>query len=402
MTNDNSTKSFTNHSSKWSDERDQDRELVLRTLVLSSSSAVTSTKQQHVVQDWSHSGKDAKESSARMETLRFFLESEVWSNPAAKNVIVFALLSLAAGYLLAFWNSGTELASLILVANMWVGFQCLYPYILSLVPWRIAVDQEADALLHSSPQLHRLCKTILTAVLLLFVSFLQFVFCVATNRELCGPAYWIGIVTDLTSIFFLSVSLAIFSNLSLQTVQLVGGLPFISSVFLSTTFSPGAGIAGLKELRYLFSRFYLWCILPDVQELMEGCPVNASRGISSLYMILSSGTGIALFLMVNALLGRRDSRRHSSPSSSSSSSSKAIATNKNASHISDEENVSLSTPDTGTPSDSDEPRMPRPQPSELIPERAPGKDEEFDAEKAFVTPSEDYPGVYCETSMARP
>ncbi len=38
----------------------------------------------------------------------------------------------------------------------------------------------------------------------------------------------------------------------------------------STAFSPGAGVPGLKALRYLFARFYLWCRLPGVQ--MEGCP----------------------------------------------------------------------------------------------------------------------------------
>ena len=32
-------------------------------------------------------------------------------------------------------------------------------------------------------------------------------------------------------------------------------------IFFSTTFSPGSGVAGVKELRYLFARFYLWCRL---------------------------------------------------------------------------------------------------------------------------------------------
>ena len=43
-------------------------------------------------------------------------------------------------------------------------------------------------------------------------------------------------------------------------------------IFFSTTFSPGSGVAGVKELRYLFARFYLWCRLPGVKEFMEKCP----------------------------------------------------------------------------------------------------------------------------------
>ena len=29
---------------------------------------------------------------------------------------------------------------------------------------------------------------------------------------------------------------------------------------------------GLKALRYLFARFYLWCRVPGVLDQMEGCP----------------------------------------------------------------------------------------------------------------------------------
>ena len=43
-------------------------------------------------------------------------------------------------------------------------------------------------------------------------------------------------------------------------------------IFFSTTFSPGSGVAGVKELRFLFARFYLWCRLPGVKDYMEDCP----------------------------------------------------------------------------------------------------------------------------------
>ena len=44
-----------------------------------------------------------------------------------------------------------------------------------------------------------------------------------------------------------------------QVVQMVGGMPFLFMIFFSTTMSPGAGVGGFKEMRYLFPRFYFWC-----------------------------------------------------------------------------------------------------------------------------------------------
>ena len=45
--------------------------------------------------------------------------------------------------------------------------------------------------------------------------------------------------------------------------------PSPSPNLFSTSFSPGAGVPGLKALRYLFARFYLSCRVPGQ---MEGCP----------------------------------------------------------------------------------------------------------------------------------
>ena len=55
-------------------------------------------------------------------------------------------------------------------------------------------------------------------------------------------------------------------------VQTLGSMPFLFMVFFSTTFSPGAGVTGLKNMRYLFARYYLWCRVPGYENLMEGCP----------------------------------------------------------------------------------------------------------------------------------
>jgi hypothetical protein len=63
-------------------------------------------------------------------------------------------------------------------------------------------------------------------------------------------------------------------------------------IFFSTTFSPGSGVAGLKELRYLFARFYFFCMIPGVQDDMEGCP---DEDLNVLYMVLSALIGTFLF-----------------------------------------------------------------------------------------------------------
>ena len=71
-------------------------------------------------------------------------------------------------------------------------------------------------------------------------------------------------------------------------------------IFLSTTFSPGAGVEVVKELRYLFARFYFWCMIPDVQDDMENCP---DEDLNILYLILSGFIGVVVFAFVKTLNG---------------------------------------------------------------------------------------------------
>jgi hypothetical protein len=75
---------------------------------------------------------------------------------------------------------------------------------------------------------------------------------------------------DSASLTFPFICLGLYTKLSFQAVCVLAGMPFLFMIFFSTTFSPGAGIEGLKALRYLFSRFYLWCMIPQVAPSMEG------------------------------------------------------------------------------------------------------------------------------------
>ena len=66
---------------------------------------------------------------------------------------------------------------------------------------------------------------------------------------------------DGTSLTLPFICFGLYSSLPLQVVQILASFPFLLMIFFSTTFSPGAGVAGVKSLRYLFSRFYFWCAL---------------------------------------------------------------------------------------------------------------------------------------------
>ena len=56
----------------------------------------------------------------------------------------------------------------------------------------------------------------------------------------------------------------------------------------------------MKALRYLFSRFYFWCIVPGVQDQMEGCPIDES--LNMLYLVLSALIGVVLFVVVMGIV----------------------------------------------------------------------------------------------------
>ena len=91
---------------------------------------------------------------------------------------------------------------------------------------------------------------------------------------------------------FALICLGLYTEMPDQRVQILGQVPFLLSIFFSTSYSPGAGIKGAKELKYLFSTFYVWCMLPEMG--MEGCPAERK---TLLYLILSSLIVPVLFLL---------------------------------------------------------------------------------------------------------
>jgi hypothetical protein len=229
--------------------------------------------------------------------LKFFLDTEVFSNQALVGIAVFTVFAYCL-FLATFWNSDAESnAASVVIAGSIVAYFCINPYLLSLVDWRNAMSEESEALLHSSKGMNKILKSFLTLALIFVISLIEWGCIRACARGLDDVELWVGLLFDSASMTFPFICLGIFTKIPFQAVQILGSLPFLLMIFLSTTFSPGAGVPVIKELRYLFARFYLWCTLPGVMDEMEGCPDD----LNLLYLILSSFVGVFVFLVAKGV-----------------------------------------------------------------------------------------------------
>lgn len=265
--------------------------------------------------------------SATQTGIKFFWDVEVVSNSALRQIGIFAFFCFSL-FLATFWDSSPQSAPLVAIAGGIMAFFSLQPFLLSQVEWRNNMLEEAEALLHSSPQLNRFLKLILSLTLIFILTGLEYgVVNAVIDKLFAEPRYWAAMLCDSASLTLPLVCLGIFTRLPFETVQIVGSIPFLGMLFLSTTFSPGAGLPVLKELRYIYPRFYFWCMLPgDVSEAMEGCPAD---DIIVLYMVLSTFTGIALFSTIIGLAALSRQRQ------------KQDADEKRAEQYSEEELLSL-------------------------------------------------------------
>merc|ERR1719203_1274301 len=143
--------------------------------------------------------------------------------------------------------------------------------------------EEAEALLHCSRSTNKALKTCVTLLMQVIIGIIQFVCLDIVIGTMTTGEIFVGLVFDNLSLLVGMILFGLYTNLPDQAVQILGAMPFLFMIFFSTTFSPGSGVEGVKGLRYLFSRFYLWCMLP-VDMGMEGCPESNTL----LYLILSS------------------------------------------------------------------------------------------------------------------
>jgi GTPase SAR1 family protein len=228
-----------------------------------------------------------------MEDLKFFFDVEVMSNAALKGVLASTTCAFAL-FLLCFWGSAQDSAVYVLIAGDIMSFYAINPYLVALVDWRDNVSYEAEALLHSSKSMNMLLKTLLTVSMVSIISLVEFGVINSIISGLQSISFLIAIFFDSASLTFPYIFLGLYSKLPAQSIGFLSTMPFLLTIFFSTTYSPGAGVNGLKELRYLFPRFYFWCMVPQVENDMENCP--ESDGANLLYLILTALIGVALFV----------------------------------------------------------------------------------------------------------
>ena len=250
-------------------------------------------------------------SGANNSDLKFFFDVEVWNSAALKGIFFFTMFTFLL-FLVTFWDSKTESASLVLVGAGIIAYFAINPYLLSLVDWRNYVAEESEALLHSSKATNKLLKTLLTMVLIFLISLLEYGFVNAVVDGLESFNYWVAMFFDSASMTFPFMCFGLYTDLPFQAAQILGSMPFLFMIFFSTTFSPSSGVPGLKELRYLFSRFYFWCMVPVVDEQMEGCPAESE--LNMLYLCLSGLLGVFLFIVAMGLVSLIKSRQKKSDS----------------------------------------------------------------------------------------
>lgn len=229
---------------------------------------------------------------------QFFIDTEIVSNGALVGIAAFTVFSFSL-FLATFWDSAQESTVLVLVAGGIIGYFCVNPYLLSLVDWRNSMLEEAEALVHASKGMNKALKLLLTLMIIIVISVIEFGVVNAVVDGLGAVKYWVSVLFDSASLTLPLVALGIYTRMPFQAVQILGSLPFLMMIFLSTTFSPGAGIPILKEFRYLFARFYFWCSVDGVQDLMEGCPPS---NLNTLYLVLSALLGAFLFLCFRIVL----------------------------------------------------------------------------------------------------
>jgi len=244
------------------------------------------------------------EYSNSTDDLNFFFKVEVASNFQLAVVALFTIFSMGI-FTLSFWDSKPGTEALMITGNLIVAYFCLNPYLLALTDWRVYMIEESEALIHSSKFLNKTLKSILTITLLILIDLLAYGVMNLIIDTLSSFKILVAVLFDTFSLTLPFILMGVYTDLPFELVQIFSSMPFLFMIFFSTTFSPGSGVAGVKALRYLFSRFYFWCIVPGVSDLMDGCPEteNLSLGI----LVVVSFIPLILFTLAMMIKGLKQS-----------------------------------------------------------------------------------------------
>lgn len=229
--------------------------------------------------------------------IKFFVDVEVAANQGLFSVASFTVFAFGL-FVATFWNSAEESGPFVIIAASIIAFFSINPWLLALVDWRNYMTEEAEALLHSSKSMNKVLMSVLTVILIVIVSLVEWGTVNATVDGFEATKYWMAILFDSVSLTAPFIFLGIYTKLPFHLVEIFASFPFLFMIFFSTTFSPGSGVEGLKALRYLFARFYFWCMIPGTKDSMEGCP---SDDVLVLYMVLSSFIGLVMFLLYQTI-----------------------------------------------------------------------------------------------------
>jgi len=246
----------------------------------------------------SNDQEQAYEYKATTADLRFFWDVEVVHNGKLITIAIFTAVCFTL-YMITFWNSQPSNAGLVLIAGGVVNFFSANPYFVELTDWRITMSEETEALLHASKNTNKFLKTLLALTLFVLLSALQFGMTNAVIDGYSSVTFWIAMMMDTGSLLVPFILCGLYTHLPLQPAQIMSRLPFLFMIFFSTTFSPGAGITGLKGLRYLFPRFYFWCMVPAMRDKMDDCPT--SDALNMIYLVLAALLVPFLFLVYKGI-----------------------------------------------------------------------------------------------------
>eukprot|EP00934_Nitzschia_sp_Nitz4_P003054 Nitzschia sp. Nitz4//scaffold250_size28497//13872//15478//NITZ4_008125-RA/size28497-processed-gene-0.18-mRNA-1//-1//CDS//3329544216//3044//frame0 len=252
-------------------------------------------------------GKNYAYSASSADT-RFFLDVEILASKQLLSIAVYTVVAYST-FIATFWDSHEENAALVYVGSFLVMYFCVNPFLLTLEDWRNFMTEEAEALVHASRKKTKLLMSLLTLFLILAVTVIEWV---AVNIVVDGfedVRFLLAMLMDSFSMTIPFVYLGIYSKFPFTLVQIFSTLPFLFMLFFSTTFSPGAGVNGLKVLRFLFSRFYLWCMIPSTQDMMEGCPDDEGENLWYLCLSAFLGTFMFFFYQFVAMVLRRTAKK---------------------------------------------------------------------------------------------
>jgi len=242
--------------------------------------------------------------AAKNSDLRFFYDVEIRMNADVIGVLVFTAIAFIL-FIATFWNSKPKYSEpLVLIGGGIIAYFSVNPYLLGLVDWRNLVVEETEALLHSSAGKMKALKTLFTIFLVFIIACIEFGVINLVINTLKDGKYFVAIFFDSASLTFPLICVSLYTTLPFQPAQILGAMPFLLMIFFSTTFSPSSGVQFFNYFRYLFARFYFWCLIPGVGQLMQGCPSK----LTILYLILAGLVNVVIFLFVKLIFAIVDNR----------------------------------------------------------------------------------------------